>query len=173
MLIGMALMTAACLMFLPGGLYWVVLGLAIAGIGQGFAFNTSSTAAMDAVPVAKSGTASGVLNAAPQLGSTLGIAGAGAIFQTIESRGLLAAVQRHANLDADHVALVRALFSGSAAARSTLAGLAPTLRSEVQAVIMAIFDASFRGAMLLRAIVSLAGLAISLSVSRSGAAAAR
>ena len=89
MLIGMALMTAACLLLLPGGLHWMVLGLAVAGIGQGFAFNTSTTAAMDAVPAAKSGEASGVLNAARQLGSTLGIAVAGAVFQTIESRGLL------------------------------------------------------------------------------------
>ena len=93
-MIGMALMTAACLMFLPGGLHWLVAGLAVAGIGQGFAFNTSTTAAMDAVPTTKSGAASGVLNAARQLGSTFGIAGAGAVFQTIESRGLLTAMQR-------------------------------------------------------------------------------
>ena len=99
MVIGMALMTAACLLFLPGGLHWLVLGLAVAGIGQGFAFNTSTTAAMDAVPAAKSGEASGVLNAARQLGSTLGIAVAGAVFQTIESRGLLAALHGHADLD--------------------------------------------------------------------------
>ena len=173
MVIGMALMTAACLLLLPGGLHWMVLGLAVAGIGQGFAFNTSTTAAMDAVPAAKSGEASGVLNAARQLGSTLGIAVAGAAFQAIESRGLSAALHGHADLDTERAALVRALFSGSADARATLADLAPALHGEVDAVATAVFDAAFRGAMLLCAVVSLAGVLVALSVSRSGPAPAR
>ena len=113
LMIGMALMTAACLIFTLHGLYWLVAGLAVAGIGQGFAFNTSTTAAMDAVPAAKSGEASGVLNATRQLGSTLGIAVAGALFQTIESWGLLAAMQGHVALDSTQASLVRELFSGS------------------------------------------------------------
>ncbi len=173
MLIGMALMTAACLLFLPGRLSWLVLGLAVAGIGQGFAFNTSTTAAMDAVPVAKSGAASGVLNAARQLGSTLGIAIAGAVFQTIESRGLMTALHGHADLGTEQVALVRGLFSGSAAARTTLASLAPALRGEIDGVTAAVFDSAFQGAMLLCAVVSLAGVLAALSVSRPGAADAR
>jgi predicted MFS family arabinose efflux permease len=161
---GMALMAAASLLFLPGGLVWLVVALGVAGIGQGFAFNTSTTAAMDAVPANRSGAASGVLNAARQLGSILGIAGAGAVFQSLESRGLLAAMQGHAALDAQEATLIRALYAGSDAARATLAGLAPTLHAEVTTVMAAVFATSFQGAMLACAAVSLAGVVVALRV---------
>lgn len=162
MAIGMALMATGSLLFLPASLWWVVLALGAAGIGQGFAFNTSTTAAMDAVPASHSGTASGVLNAARQLGSILGIAGAGAVFQTLESRGLLAALSGHIDLGAQDATLVRSLFSGSSAARSTLASLAPAIQSEIEGVVTAVFDSSFRGAMLACAIVSVLGALIAL-----------
>ena len=163
MAVGMALMVAACLLLAPGGLAWLVAGLAVAGIGQGFAFNTSTTAAMDAVPAAQAGAASGVLNAARQLGSTLGIALAGAVFQTIESRGLLAAMHGPEALDPDQTSLVRALYSGSEAARATLAALAPAPRANIEAVTVAVFEASFRGAMLFGAAVSLLGILAAFS----------
>jgi predicted MFS family arabinose efflux permease len=166
MAVGLALMTAASLMFLPGGLFWLVLALGVAGIGQGFAFNTSTTAAMDAVPATRSGEASGVLNAARQLGSILGIAIAGAVFQSLESRGLLEAARSHVALDGQQVALIRALYTGSSAARSTLAGLAPGLHAEIAEVMTTVFDASFRGAMVSCAVVSVAGVLIALRVRR-------
>jgi hypothetical protein len=164
MALGMALMAAASLLFLPGGLVWLVVGLGVAGIGQGFAFNTSTTAAMDAVPTARSGAAAGVLNAARQLGSILGIAVAGAVFQTFESRGLLAAMHDHADLDAQRVALIRALYAGSDAARATLDGLAPGLHAEIATTMAAVFATSFQGAMLACAAISLAGVAVALKV---------
>ena len=172
MVVGMALMAAASLSFLPVGLAWLVAGLAVAGIGQGFAFNTSTTAAMDAVPAAQSGAAAGVLNAARQLGSTLGIAIAGAVFQAVESHGLLAAVGAD-RLDEQQSALVRALYSGSAAARSALAELAPLTRAEVAAVATAVFDASFRGAMLASTAVSLLGVIVAFSARPAGGAGGR
>ncbi len=162
MAIGMALMAAASLLFLPSGLWWLVLALGVAGIGQGFAFNTSTTAAMDAVPQSRSGAASGVLNAARQLGSILGIAGAGAVFQTLESRGLLAAVRGHGEFDAQQAALVRALYSGSTAARSAIDGLAPALHDEIEGVMNSVFELAFRGAMLTCAFVSVAGVIVAL-----------
>ena len=165
MAIGMVLMTAASLMFLPGGLWWLVLALGVAGIGQGFAFNTSTTAAMGAVPASHSGSAAGVLNAARQLGSILGIAGAGTVFQTLESSGLLAAAARdHAEVDAQQIALIRALYAGSSSARTTIADLAPSIHRELEDVMAAVFDASFRGAMLACAIVSVAGVIVALRV---------
>ena len=164
MALGMALMAAASLLYLPGGLVWLVVGLGVAGIGQGFAFNTSTTAAMDAVPTARSGAAAGVLNAARQLGSILGIAVAGAAFQSLESRGLLAAMHDHADLDAQRVALIRALYAGSDAARATLDGLAPGLHAEIATTMAAVFATSFQGAMLACAAVSLAGVAVALRV---------
>jgi hypothetical protein len=160
----MALMAGASALFLPGGLWWLVLALGVAGIGQGFAFNTSTTAAMDAVPSSHSGTAAGVLNAARQLGSILGIAGAGAVFQTLESRGLLAALSGHIDLDAQQAALVRAMFAGSSAAHSTLISLAPSIQGEIEGIVSSVFDSSFRGAMLACAIVSVLGVLVALRV---------
>jgi MFS family permease len=167
MALGMALIAAASLLFLPGGLVWLVVALGVAGAGQGFAFNTSTTAAMDAVPPARSGAAAGVLNAARQLGSILGIAVAGAVFQTLESRGLLAAMHGHADLDAQRVALIRALYAGSDAARATLAELAPGLHAEVAAAMATVFATSFQGAMVACAVVSLAGVAVALRVPKA------
>jgi hypothetical protein len=167
MAIGMALMAAASLLFLPGGLWWLVLALGMAGLGQGFAFNTSTTAAMDAVPASHSGAASGVLNAARQLGSILGIAGAGAVFQTVESRGLQAALLGHTDLDAEQMALVRELFAGSSAARSTLAGLAPAIHGEIESVMTVVLESSFRGAMLASAVVSVVGVLVALRARRA------
>ena len=135
----------------------------VAGIGQRFAFNTSTTAAMGAVPASHSGSAAGVLNAARQLGSILGIAGAGAVFQTLESRGLLAAAARdHTEVDAQQIALIRALYTGSSSARTTLADLAPSIHKELEGIMTAVFEASFRGAMLACAIVSAAGVIVAL-----------
>ena len=164
MAVGMALMAVASLLFLPGGLVWLVVALGVAGIGQGFAFNTSTRAAMDAVPVNRSGAAAGVLNAARQLGSILGIAAAGAVFQTLESRGLLAAMQDARGLDAAKAALIRSLYSGSASARATLAHLVPASHAEVTATMSAVFATAFQGAMLACAAVSLLGVVVALRV---------
>jgi len=54
-------------------------GFALAGIGFGLTMPASTTAALDRVPVDKTGVASGVLNTFRQLGGALGIAIVGAI----------------------------------------------------------------------------------------------
>lgn len=160
--VGMALMTLAFLLFLgvgpSGGLWWVILALAVAGIGQGFAFNTVTTAGMDAVPGAEAGMAAGVLNASRQLGSTLGIAVTGAVFQGIESRGLLAVLPPQLPLSAEQQALVRSLFSGAESTKQILHELAAPLAAEIGAVVNGVFDAALHGAMLLGAAVSALGL---------------
>ncbi len=157
---GMTLMTLAFLLFLgvgpSGGLGWVILALAVAGIGQGFAFNTVTTAGMKAVPGAEAGMAAGVLNASRQLGSTLGIAVTGAVFQGIESRGLLAALPPQ--LSAEQQTLVRSLFSGAESTKQILHELSAPLAAEIGAVVNGVFDAALHGAMLLGAAVSALGL---------------
>ncbi|MFO1072735.1 MAG: MFS transporter [Geminicoccaceae bacterium] len=166
---GMGLMVLAFVLVLgagEAGLAWMVAALAVAGLGQGLAFNTTTTAAMDAVPAARAGTASGLLNAARQLGSTLGIAVTGAVFQAIESRGLLGSLRPHAVLSPEQEDLVRGLLSGSAAARSTLAELAPPLAGRVDAVVQTVFTTALAGGMLLCALVSLLGLAAAYACPR-------
>lgn len=174
MLAGMALMAAAFLLFLPvapaAGLGWVALALAVAGVGQGLAFNTTTTAGMEAASDARAGTASGVLNAGRQLGSTLGIAATGAVFQTIESRGLLAALRPQAGLDAAQEAVVRGLLSGSAAAQETLTKLAPALADRIDAVTAGVFGDALRGGMLLGALVSALGVAAAAAAATRSAA---
>jgi EmrB/QacA subfamily drug resistance transporter len=162
MVVGMALMTVSFVLFQPigpaAGLTWVVLALAVSGVGQGFSFNTVTTMGMEAVPNAESGMAAGVLNAARQLGSTLGIAITGVLFQTIESRGLLAALQPHAMLDPQQEALVRSLFSGGDSTQQILGHLAPPIAHKIDVIVATVFDAALHGGMVLCALVSAAGL---------------
>jgi hypothetical protein len=54
-------------------------GFILGGVGMSFVMTPMSAAAMGAVPVAKSGVASGVLNTFRQVGVALGIAVMGAI----------------------------------------------------------------------------------------------
>ena len=59
----------------------------LGGIGMSFAMTPMSAAAMGAVPVAKAGVASGVLNTFRQVGAALGIAIIGAIVADRGDRG--------------------------------------------------------------------------------------
>jgi EmrB/QacA subfamily drug resistance transporter len=63
--------------------FWEVLpGLVLGGIGMALAMTPVTSAAMGAVPVAKSGTGSGMLNTLRQIGGALGIAVLGAVLAT-------------------------------------------------------------------------------------------
>jgi EmrB/QacA subfamily drug resistance transporter len=83
MAIGMALFGSGLLLLSRLGLDWgfwdLLPGFALAGIGFGLTMPASTTAALDRVPVDKTGVASGVLNTFRQLGGALGIAIVGAI----------------------------------------------------------------------------------------------
>ena len=71
------------------GLGWSIVGLALAGAGQALAFNGSNEAALAAAGTVDSGVASGVVNGGRQVGSLIGLAAAGALFNPIH----------HAHLD--------------------------------------------------------------------------
>ena len=89
MLVGMALMTAARLL-LPGGLRWLVVGLAVAGIGQlrhQYLDHRSDGRGASRSRVPPPGVSTHP-PARPQVTSAI----ARAVFQTIESRGLLTAI---------------------------------------------------------------------------------
>jgi len=64
------------------GLWWVLSGLALAGIGIGAFISPNTSALMGAAPRMRQGIASGVLATARNFGMVLGIGLAGAIFTT-------------------------------------------------------------------------------------------
>jgi EmrB/QacA subfamily drug resistance transporter len=80
---GMTVVAACCAVLSTVGLhssFWHMLpGFILGGVGMSFVMTPMSAAAMGAVPVAKSGVASGVLNTFRQVGAALGIAVMGAI----------------------------------------------------------------------------------------------
>ena len=69
---------------LGSGSRWpsLLVGLFLVGIGVGLVSPTMTSAAMSAVPLARSGMAAGALNTARQLGFAFGIAVLGTIFQS-------------------------------------------------------------------------------------------
>ncbi|WP_027133402.1 MFS transporter [Geminicoccus roseus] len=178
MMLGMALMVAAFLLFQPAGtssgLAWVIGALAVAGIGQAFAYNASTTMAMNAAPDAGSGAAAGVLNGARQLGSVLGIAVTGAVFQVVESSRLLAALSPQMALDPDERTIIASLLSGSEQARTAILDLAsmehhpddPAFIAFVDASVSEAFVAALQAGMLLCAFVSLLGILATIPLRR-------
>jgi len=60
----------------------------IMGVGMALTMSPMSTAAMNAVPVQKSGVASGILSMNRMVGGTFGVAAIGALFQHISSSRL-------------------------------------------------------------------------------------
>jgi hypothetical protein len=170
----MALMVVAFVLFwqvgTSTGLSWVIAALALAGIGQAFAFNASTTATMNAVPDARSGAAAGVLNGARQLGSVLGIAVTGVLFQIVESSRLLTALGPKLALAPDEERLVAGLLSGSSQARATIAALADLEERPDDAAFTAFVDttvadafvAALQSGMVLCAVVSAIGVLVTI-----------
>ena len=85
-MLGMGLLAAGLflLSFLgaDSGLWLVVLGLAVSGLGTGTFISPNTSALMGAAPRARQGIASGVQGAARNFGMVLGIGLAGAILTT-------------------------------------------------------------------------------------------
>jgi len=66
------------------GLLLVIAGLILAGIGQALAFNVSNIASLAAVPDSQVGVASGAINGVRQVGTLVGLAIAGAVFNAFD-----------------------------------------------------------------------------------------
>jgi len=90
------------------GLLWVEVALFVGGIGLGLNTAPVNGVAVAAVPPARSGTASGVLNTARMVGATLGVAILGAVFAAYAGQ--------HAAMSAGFLEGFRAALTGSAAA---------------------------------------------------------
>jgi EmrB/QacA subfamily drug resistance transporter len=83
---GLTLVTASLVLFSlqdTGSTFWTLLpALVIGGLGMATAMAPTTTAAMHAVPVAKAGVGSAVINSMRQVGGSVGIALTGAIVAT-------------------------------------------------------------------------------------------
>jgi hypothetical protein len=120
---------------------------------------------MGAIPAAKAGAASGVLQMVRQVGVVFGVAVPGALFKALENNKpgeLLTAAG--GSLDASDHAEIRELLSGSEAAERKVAELAPAVAGEVERVVREAFVYAFDGAMVLCALVSVAGIVASFLV---------
>jgi EmrB/QacA subfamily drug resistance transporter len=160
---GMALIAVAFLLLAlitpSSGLAIVVVALLVAGVGQAFAYTISTTAGMAAIPEAKAGAASGVLQMVRQLGVVFGVAVPGALFKALENSKLAELLSTAgSSLNTPDQAEVRGLLSGSEAAEVDLARLAPDIAEQIERVVSEAFVYAFDGAMLLCMLVSIVGV---------------
>jgi MFS family permease len=159
MAVGEALITVGmvCFLFLDAssGLGLVILGLVIAGVGQGFSFNISNSAGMEAIPDDKAGIGSGVLSLVRLLGIIVGLALSGALFKGVENNSLVSSFQSASGkaLSAADKAEIRGLLSGSDAAIHKLATLAPQLHNQVEDIVNKAFVHGLHAVMLASIIV--------------------
>jgi predicted MFS family arabinose efflux permease len=138
-LIAMAFLLLA-LITPTSGLAIVVVALLVAGVGQAFAYTISTTAGMAAIPEAKAGAASGVLQMMRQLGVVFGVAVPGALFKALENSKLTELLSTAgASLNASDQAEIRGLLSGSEAAEAELARFAPDIAEQIERVVSEAF----------------------------------
>jgi EmrB/QacA subfamily drug resistance transporter len=156
MAIGMALVGIGMFFFVlidaDSGIGLTLIGLVIAGFGQGFAYNISNTAGMESMPDEKAGIASGVLQTARLMGIVIGLALSGSLFNSLENRELLSQVQARGASDAV-ASDVRGLLSGSAAAEQHVRTLTGATRSLVEQITDVAFTHALRYVMLLGVIL--------------------
>jgi EmrB/QacA subfamily drug resistance transporter len=149
---GLIAMGLACFAALgvDSGIGLVVVGLLIAGVGQGFAYNLSNTAGMESMPDSQAGVASGVLQTSRLMGIVIGLAISGALFRGLENDEMFSRFAAAGEtLTGSEKDTVRGLLSGSDAARTQLGKLAPTAKDAVDGIVDAAFVRGQRGVMVL------------------------
>src|SRR5581483_10926896 len=102
----------------------VIVGLVVAGLGQGFAYNISNTAGMESIPDEKAGVASGVLQTARLMGIVVGLALSVALCRGLENHEVISRVDRAngpAPVTAQERREIRDQLSGSTNARHEIA----------------------------------------------------
>ncbi len=165
MAIGMALVAVGMLIFgfldASSAILVVVAGMVIAGLGQGFAYNLSNTAGMEAMPDEKAGVASGVLQTARLMGIVIGLALSVALFRGLENHEVIRRVDQAngpAPVTATQKSDIRSLLSGSQDARQELAKLAAPGQAQVTSIVNDSFAKGLQGVMWLGAGLSFVGV---------------
>jgi EmrB/QacA subfamily drug resistance transporter len=166
MAVGMTLVGAGMLVFAfldaSSTVLLVVVGLIIAGLGQGFAYNVSNTAGMEAMPDEKAGVASGVLQTARLMGIVVGLALSVALFRGLENHQVISRIE-HAQGSAARVSPqeqreIRDQLSGSADARAEIQENVPQVRNQVNSIADDAFSKGLQGVMVLGAGLSFAAV---------------
>jgi MFS family permease len=141
----------------------VLGGLLAAGVGQGLAYNLSTTAAMAPIPQDKAGVASGVLNTIRMVGLAVGVALTGVLVRGLEYDKLAELLSAMgASVGAAERAEIAALLSGSPEAVQALARMAPAAAAEAQEIARASYDHGFEAGMILCAGLALVGAAAAM-----------
>jgi EmrB/QacA subfamily drug resistance transporter len=149
------------------GAFLVVAGFIVHSVGQAFAYNISTTAAMESVTEQKSGEASGVISTIRMLAIVFGVAVTGVLFKVLEKAEIFALFSGAGrSLSPAERAEVHGLLSGSVDAQAKLAAMAPEMASHVESIVKRAFVYGLDGAMLLCIGVSLLGVLSSLMVRR-------
>ncbi|MGF1471795.1 MAG: MFS transporter [Rubrobacteraceae bacterium] len=141
------------------GLIIVIVAIAIAGAGIGVNYTLATSSGMSSVPQDKAGAASGILSMVRLVGTAFGIAVAGTLFKTLENNKL-SQLLRNAGTDlsTSERREIRGLLSGSDAAQTELARLAPEAADQLERIVREAFVYGFGWAMALCAVVSLVGV---------------
>ncbi len=165
MAVGMALVGAGMLVFAlldaSSTVAVVVVGLVVAGLGQGFAYNISNPAGMEAMPDEKAGVASGVLQTARLMGIVVGLALSLALFRGLENHEVISRVAQAGGahrVTAQEQREIRDQLSGSADARAEIAENGPQVRAQVNSISDDAFSKGLQAVMLLGAGLSFAAV---------------
>ena len=161
MAVGMALVAVGMFFFTlidaDSGIGFVLIGLVIAGFGQGFAYNISNTAGMESMPDEKAGIASGVLQTARLMGIVIGLALSSTLFTSLENSELLSQAQARGASAAD-IDDVRGLLSGSTSAEQHIKTLTGASRSLVEKITDIAFTHALRYVMLVGVLLCLVSI---------------
>ena len=149
------------------GALLVVIAFMVHSVGQAFAFNISTTTAMESVSEQKSGEASGVISTIRMLAIVFGVAVSGVLFKVLEKSKIFDLfTESGRSLTLAERVEVRGLLSGSVDAQAKLAALAPEAAAHVESIVKRAFVYGLDGAMLLCIGVALMGVLSSLMVRR-------
>ena len=140
---------------------------ALMGFGIGFALTPMNLAAMNAVSRDHHGLASGMLVTLSGLGSTLGVAATGAIFQQLQTdRTVSLAADRGVTVSADQARELDGLLAGTPGAEHTLHQVAGGKASEVHGAVREAFVDALGASLKLSAAVVAAGLVLAAVLMR-------
>lgn len=164
MFVGMLIVAGSCVPLAMAdentGLGLVVVALAITSIGQGLAYNISTTAGMNAVPDDKAGLASGAISAIRMIALVFGIAVTGFIFNIFEKDGYDSATSAAGDqLSASELTEIQGLIAGSDEAATKLTELSPSVADQVEEVVRFAFTGGLRAAFIFNGVVALLGAA--------------